>query len=384
MKQLILLIINVTTILSSLAQVDSTLILANEAYENGDYLLAYDLYQKSIEMDTNDIRTYKKAGLSAYNIGNMASAKTLFLSIIKRDSMDRMSLSQLASIYERENNAPKAIKYYTQLTSIFPDNSVYWRKLAQQYAQAGMSLDAFHYYNESYKLNNRDISTIKGISEIFIGNKQYEDADTIINKGLQLDSTNVLLYQLLARSKYKQKDYDSTVYYLKRITGVVDLNAYYNKMLGYSYIQIDSFDRAIYYLQKSLTDDGSKEYAYYYLATAYDELDNEANALFYYKKALEEGISSNVPNYHRNIAKLYNENNQLKEAIPHYKDAYKYSDDPVLLFYLARACDVYYKDKSIAINYYNKYIKSKHEHAEYKDYAKSRMRILKEAKHQRG
>lgn len=384
MKYLISFILLFTIITTSKAQSDSTLIQANMAYENGDYGLAYELYHSSIKKDSTNLKAFKKAGLSAYSLGDIPTAKSLFLDVIRKDSTDKTSLSQLAAIYEREKNLPKSIKYFTKLTNIYPENNIYWRKLAQQYIQAGLTQEAFSYYNKSYKLNGRDLFTIKGLSDIFIANQQYEDADTIIHQGLKLDTMNVALHQQIARSKYKQKDYDSTVIYLKRLTGTVDLNAYYNKMLGFSYIQIDSFDRAIFYLEKSLTDEGSKEYAHYYLATAYEKLKNEEYAKHHYHKALEEGISTNVPNYHRNLAKLYNQNNQIKEAIPHYKDAYKYGEDPVILFYLARACDVYYKDKSIAINYYNKYLKSSHEHDEYKDYAKSRLRILKESRHQGG
>ncbi len=71
-----------------------------------------------------------------------------------------------------------------------------------------------------------------------------------------------------------------------------------------------------------------------------------------------------------------------KKAIVAYKDAYKYSDDPILLYYLATITDLYYKDKTIAINYYKKYLKSNHQHVEYKTYALHRSRYLKEQIHQ--
>ena len=86
--------------------------------------------------------------------------------------------------------------------------------------------------------------------------------------------------------------------------------------------------------------------------------------------------------YHRNTGRIANKEKKYQKAIAHYRDAYKYSDDPVLLYYLATTCDTYYKDKSIAINYYKKYMKSGHSHTEYQEYAKRRSRYLKELKHQ--
>jgi len=194
---------------------------------------------------------------------------------------------------------------------------------------------------------------------------------------------NIHLHQLIARSKYKQKEYQGTVDHLTTIDSKIDLTPYFNKMLGYAYIQIDSFETAIYYLEKSLVDEGGKEYAHYYLATAYDKLKNPEYSKHHYLKALEEGISSNVSNYHRSLAKIYNEEGNLKEAIPHYQDAYKYSEDPLVMFYLAMAADKYYADPNVAINYYSKYIKSNHDNLEYMKYSKQRKAHLKELRHQK-
>ncbi len=366
----------------STAQMDNSIIEARKSYDLGDYNEAYIRYKSLIEKDSTTMDYYEKMGLSAVKIGRLLDAKNSFIHITKVDSTHKIAISQLASLYEQEGNTPKAVKYYTQLVKLFPENAVYYRKLAQNYASSGALIDAFRYYSEAYKLNREDLYTIKGISEIFLHNEQYQDADTILTKGLVLDSTNINFHYLISRSKYKQKDYDSTIYYLKQIEGKVDLSPYYNKLYGYSLIQIDSFDQSIYYLNKALRENGSKEYAHYYLATAYENLENLELAEYHYKEALSEGISNNVSNYHRSLAKLKNEENDLKAAIPHYQDAYKYSKDPVLLFYLARASDAYYKDKSIAINYYKKYSKSKHNDDEYKKYAISRARTLSEYMHQ--
>ena len=378
------LILTFTVLLSNIGicQADITLNHAQEAFNKGAYKEAFQLYSACIEKDSTVIEYYEKKGLSAQRMGKLADAKQTFLHIVEVDSSHQMALSQLASLYEQENNPPKVIKYYTQLTKVFPDNAIFKRKLAQNYAKAGSLFDAFYSYREAYKLNPEDIYTVKGLSEIFLQNEQYTLADSLLVIGLNLDSTNIDFHQLIARSKYKQKQYDSTIYYLKKIEGQVDLSAYFNKLVGYSLIQIDSFEQSLFYLDRALTDEGSKEYVHYYLATAYESLENEEYAEHHYKKALEEGISPNVDNYHRSLAKIYNSNNNLKEAIPHYNDAYKYGKDPVILFYLARASDAYYKDKSIAINYYNKYAKSSNSNDEYKKYSKSRVRVLKEERHQ--
>lgn len=354
----------------------------DEYYSNQDYENAFTSFKKCYETDSLNVKCLQSAGLSAYRLGDIPEARKLFLELIKTDSTNRIGLTQLATIFEQSKNTPKAIKYYNQLTKIFPDNAVFYRKLAQQYQGAGLMTEAFTNYLKANALNKRDLFTIKGLAELFITNKQYSEADSMLLEGLRMDTFNINLHFLMAQSKYKQKSYDSTVHYLTNIIGRIDFSPYYNKMLGYSYIQIDSFEKSIPILFKALNDPGSAENAHYYLATAYNELDNKPYAKHHYEKALEEGISGNVDIYHRVLAKMYNEENQLSKAIDHYKDAYKYGKDPLVLFYLARAADVYYKDKNIAINYYKKYYKSNHSNKEYVTYAKERARQLKEVQHQ--
>lgn len=368
--------------LSAFAQSDWDASEADAAYDFQEYQKSFELYTKCIETDSTQIHCYERGAQSAYRLGDIPNAKQLFHKLEEIDTFNRIALSQLSAIYELEKNAPKAIKYYTKLRNLFPENPVYHRKLGQQYQAAGLMTEAFENYSAAYKLNKRDMFSIQGIAEIFIANKQYEEADSLLLEGLSLDSLNVNFSLLIAQSKYRQKLFDSTVHYLERIQYEIDFSPYFNKMFGYAYIQIDSFEKSIPLLEKSLIDEGSKEYAHYYLATAYESMDSTEWSLYHYEKALDEGISSNTDLYHRNLARMYNDAGKLREAIEHYKDAYKYGEDPLVLFYLARACDIYYKDKSVAVNYYSKYIRSSEPTVEYKQYAKDRRQILREQMHQ--
>ena len=354
---------------------------AEAYYLSNDYKEAFDLYSKCAELDTNHIECIEKAGMSAYRMGDVPSARSYFDKLLVLDTINLTALNQLSSIYEQEKNTPKAIKYYSKLNALFPENAFYLRKLGQQYHQAGLATEAFQYYAQTIKINERDMLALKGIAELFLSNRQFEEADSILHVALEMDSLNVSFNLLMAQCQYRKKEYDSTVHYLDNIRYQIDFSPYYNKMMGYAYMQIDSFTHSIPFLEKALMDDGSKEYAHYYLATAYEKLDSMEYALYHYQKALEEGISGNVDLYHRNLARLFDDQNNLKEAIDHYKDAYKYSDDPSLLFFLARASEIYYKDKTVAINYYKRYLKSNHDEEKYIMYSNQRLQLLKEELH---
>lgn len=303
--------------------------------------------------------------------------------IRKKDSTNTDVYVQLARIYEQQQQLSRAIKYYTILNKMHPNNPLYYRKNANLYKGYGDKLKAFQLYSKANKLNPRDVLTLKGLAELSIGNDQLLMADSLIHVALELDSMDIGINYLSARSKYKQKQYHEVTEVFDRIRGQVDLNSYYNKMLGYAYLQIDSVDLAISKFQLALVDDRSPEKLHYYLATAYEKRENMVGAMEHYEKAVESGISPDLDLYHRNVGRLALKANKHKLAIAAYKDAYKYGEDPVVLYYLAAASDNYYKDKSIAIGYYKKYLKSTHNHKEYKDYAAKRVRYLKESLHQK-
>ena len=354
---------------------------ATENYENQQYALALESYEALLATDSTDLKLFERAALSAYKLGDLPVARKYFLELEKKDTSSWVALTSLASIYETNSNTPKAIKYYHKLIKHFPDNAINFRKLAQQYQKAGLKNEARNYYEQALEKNNKDQYTIKGLGELYLREKKYALTDSLLNLGLGRDSSNIQFNLLIANSKYLQKAYDSTVYYMEVIRGKYDLRPHQNKMLGYAYMQVDSLDRAIFHLTKAINDPGTKEYAHYNLGVAYEKQGNTEFALHHFQEAVKEGISDDVDLYHRNVARLYAKEEDLKAAIPHYQDAYKYGEDPLVLFYLARASDNYYKDKNIAIRYYTKFIKSNYDHAEYQKYAADRKRYLKELMH---
>ena len=355
---------------------------AEQAFSSGDYMKAVENSEACINKDSTNAECMIVLANAAVKLGDFALAKKSFHALEELDSTYLGSYIHLASIYEQQQRIPRATKYYNILNKMVPDNPVYFRKNAKLYGSIGDKQEAFRLYAKANKLNPKDALTLKGLAEICLANNQVQMADSLIRKGIDVDRENISLYYLLSRSKYKQKQYDSVTVILESIQGMVDLNSYYNKLLGYSYLQIDSVDLAIHKLQLALVDEEESEKLHYYLASAFEKKENEEGAMYHFAKAVEFGKSPDLDLYHRNLARLANNAKDYKTALAHYKDAYKYGKDPVVLYYLATISDIYYKDKSIAMNYYKKYMKSGHAHEAYQEYASSRLQYLKEQKHQ--
>ncbi len=355
---------------------------AESEYQNGNYQQAISQAEQCIAEDSTNIACIEIIANASNKLGDQAKAKEYYHKLEKIDSSNTNAFIQLATIYEQQQRVPRAIKYYSLLNKMLPDNPVYYRKNAKLHKAINDNKKAFQLYAKANKLNSRDILTLKGLAELCVANNQMILADSLIQCGLDIDAENISMYYILARSKYKQRQYDSVTVILEGLRGQIDLNSYYNKLLGYSYLQIDSIDLAIQKLRLALVDEEESEKLHFYLASAYEKKEDIDGALEHYERAVKFARSPDLDMYHRNTARLANKEKKYKKAIAHYRDAYKYGEDPAILYYLATICDTYYKDKSIAINYYKRYLKSGHSNSEYREYAKNRSRYLKEVQHQ--
>ncbi len=350
-------------------------------YLAGEYKQAIPLLYEQLPADSADIGMLKKLGNAHYQLGETKTAIGYYLKLHSLEEDQILAIQRLAALYELEENTPKALKYYLKLTKLKPENGTYFRKVAVQYAKAGESQGAYDNYLKAYALNKRDLLTIKSLTEILLARDQVYAADSILWQARSYDASNIAYRLLTARSKYKQKQHDSVIIVMEGMRGRLDFSNYYNKLLGYSYMKVDSIDKAIVCLERSLVDEGNPEMAHYYLSEAYAKKEDDKAFVFHLEKAMKAGMSDNMAKYHRNMAKFYDDKKNLKKAIPHYESAYRYSQEPRFLFFLARAYDAYYADKSTAVRYYKKYIASSDNVEEYKNYARDRSRTLKEQIH---
>ncbi len=379
MKYKINIIILIWVYFSTLGTTQSYL----ESYKDGEYQKAYRVSMESYKKDSTDYKALKIAAKSAFALGDYAHAKKYFHELEQKDSTDVDIYIFLGNIYNQQKYLPRAIKYYTIVNKMSPENGLYFRKNAQLYDQYKQREKAFELYAQAYRINPNDGHAILGLANIFFETGQYQQADSLLQIGLENDSTDIRMKYLYSRSKYRQKQYASVVETLEGIRGMVDLDSYYFKLLGYAYLQLDSLDLAIGRLKMGLDRDKNDEKAHFYLANAYEKKGMAIDAMKEYNQTLEAAISPDIFTYYKRAARLAKMEKKYKTAIEYYRDALRYKEVPEIYYHLATCCDQYYKDKTIAINYYKRYLRLSKRDSDMRRYATGRMRYLKEIIHQK-
>ncbi|MCB0686226.1 MAG: tetratricopeptide repeat protein, partial [Saprospiraceae bacterium] len=207
----------------------------SDALQLQDYPRALSLLEQLPE----GTESKRKMAYCHYQLGNWKAAKESYLTVLKDDSLDIQSHLYLGIIYDQEYDLPKAILHYRRLSTIDSTNTTYLKALAKTYEKAGLTADALKLYEKVHGMNDQDITALLNLATIWLDLKEFAIADSLSSLAFELDTNNLQVILTKARSQYSLKSYEEAVHFFERTRGHIDLNPFYQKMLGYAYLQID-------------------------------------------------------------------------------------------------------------------------------------------------
>ncbi len=97
-------------------------------------------------------------------------------------------------------------------------------------------------YMKALELNNRDVYALGILGFIYGDNKEYDKAEELFNKGLEIAPNNPLLYMALGQMCDRKKEYIIAIGYYEKVLGFTEgevendfahMNQYYHKLMGY-------------------------------------------------------------------------------------------------------------------------------------------------------
>jgi tetratricopeptide (TPR) repeat protein len=184
------------------------------------------------------------------------------------------------------------------------------------------------------------------------------------------------LLLLSAKSAFEQQHYESAIVTINKLLEKSDTTALLARLLGVSYFHLHDYNKVITCMQFLLKNKYDFEWIYYYMGLSFRELGYVSASISWLKLAVEKSISENTTTYYSQLGQTYEQMGEHQEAIRAYRAAYNFSKEGILLYHLARNYDVYYKDKSMAVEYYKKYLESDDTIRLAREYARKRMQDM--------
>lgn len=350
-----------------------------EYYQNQRFADALDYLKKANPEPVTDAKVLSSLAYTSQMAGKLADAESYYLRIYQRDSTNISLLYNLGNLNLRRGNNGKALVYFKKILQKDSTNFNVYKQLATiSYNIGNLKADS-GYLQKANQINPIDPDVAADLSMIFINQKSYQKADTIISKSLAADTANLLLLRQKAIVNYKLERFPQTITLCQQLMFGGAMSSDVINMLGVSYFTEKRYQECISAFGILETNNTASETSFYYTAMSYKALHDQKKAIEYLNKAIKAAISSNVDSYYAEMGDSYDKIHQLNKAINAYQKSLLYDSKPMITYYvLANLYDSELKNKAIAAKYYRKYIKANPPQKQntYVTYAKSRLKEL--------
>jgi len=321
----------------------------------GNFNKAIEYYLKALDLNNNH-NTKVKLG-NAYNAAGLTNkAVVIFEEIIQKDTTNLLVANSLGKLYLLKKQSNRAENIYTFLKGKDPENPNYPYQLAKAFEKQGKKLKMGQSYLDAYNIDTLHLKSIYGLASFFKVLKYKDSTMLFIDKGLKIDSLNINFMQLKTNQLYFYKEYDETITYLKKLDSLNFRSVNIYEMYGMSYLNLKELDSAETYFKKALRIDHSNPKILYRLGTMYYNKENFKLAKLYLTQSIYYGKGDLDKQYFLS-GMISKEEKELKLAVSYFEKSYRNNfNNYKALFELALASDIYFKDKKIALNHFQKFI----------------------------
>jgi tetratricopeptide (TPR) repeat protein len=321
----------------------------------GDYTKAIECYNKALEIEESEALKVK-LGL-VYNSAVLTTKSiTIYEEIIKKDTSNLLVANSLGKLYLAKNKPEKAERLYRFLKKKDTLNPNYPYQLAEALSKQNKPFEMGQSYLDAYNLDTLHLKSIYEISKFFKELRVKDSTMLFIDKGLNIDSTNINFLQLKANELYFNKDFKQAIKYLTKLDSLnfKSINTY--EMFGMCYYNLKDFDFAEANFKNALKIERNNPKLLYRLGTLYYEQKDNKLTKLYLMQSVMYGKGDLDKQYFLSGV-IEKEENNLKVAIKFFNDSFKNNfNNYKALYELSTTSDTYFKDKKIALKHFQKYI----------------------------
>ncbi len=327
-----------------------------EYFQGQQFDEAINYLLPALESDSNNLQVLGFLGYANYMNEDIASAKKYYQKIFDLDSNNVEAIQYLASL--NSSRDPELAEMLTmRLINLQPDKAVWLRNMGDLLRRKKEKDSALLYYSQAYGMAPNDYRNAAALADVLIDQKQFAEADSILNAAPAKDSLNVSLLKLRVRSAYESKNYEQALIPGERLMRLDEpaLNAL--TQLSLAYYNLKKYNDCIRVCEYMLDHNIDLESVYYYDARAWAKLNNFSRSNELLEICVGKAISKTAEIYYYNLGQNYESLKQFKKAIAQYDTAYYLFKDPAMKYNCGRICESNLKNLKLARKYYSEYLK---------------------------
>ncbi len=347
-----------------------------------NYQEAEKAYRKALQLEPDNVEILVEMAECQTLLGNQTEAEKHFEKAVKLDPDNLIVAAKLGRNYIKQKKYKNG---YTIFSEIYGNDSsnIYWNKqLAFCAYRIQNRLQAIQLYESVLKQNPKDLGTTINLIHCYSWKKEPEKIITLIDSSLNNFSYNTELLFERAKFFFRNKLYPHAESAYKNYfdaggDSIYDITVNY----GISTYFAKHEEKALEIFNNLNRANPNDPIVMYYQALCYRKLHNFIEAEKYMVWAIEATTPDYVADMYHILGQIYGQQRKFEESIDAMVKANHLNpQNKEVLFEIATTYEEFNSNKTLALNYYQIYLKEVGESGggDNVDYALQRITKLKE------
>lgn len=346
-------------------------------YQTQRFADAADYLKRTYPEPVSDEKVLTQLAYTSQMAGRLADAEGYYQRIYDADSTNTTVLFNLGAINLRRGNNVKAETYYRKIALRDTTNFMVYKQLAAICQAKEDAANQQVFLVKANKLNAADPDVASDLSDIYVSQKQFDDADSVLSKAIAADPENAVLLLSKLKLNYGQEKWEEVKKTSNDLLRLGAASGYVLLKLEIAYFKLNDYQCCIE-TQADISSPEQTETSYYVAGLAYKALNRQQDAANYFARAINAGISPNIADYYDEMADSYEMLKNFRAAAFAYEKGRQFEEKAITYYMLASLYDDNLKNKKMARLYYKKFINTDtaKKDKKYVDYAHSRVKAL--------
>ena len=345
-----------------------------------NYQEAVDAFLSGLELEPGHNEIPAELADAYAALGNHHDARPYYETAVKRNPGNLLLTGKLGRNYIQLNEYGKAFRVFSEVYAADSSNVAWNKQLAYCAYQTGRTNQAIGLYEKVIEMNPGDYSSYINLIKLYQQTEQHGKKLELADKGLVRFRGDAGLYHVKAIHFFTARQYEDAKQAYEDYFAAGGDSAYKSLLnYGISLYFSGKEEKAITMLDKCLSQVANDPYVLFYLALSHKKLVHYEIAEAYIQAAIESATPAYLSDMYHHLGQIFGQQRKFEESVAALKKANEL--DPAnfeVLFEIATTYEEFNSNKTLALNYYNIYLKEAGGSARNTNYALERMGKLKE------
>ncbi len=296
------------------------------------------------------------------------------------------AINLLTQIAIQQRDYMDAVKYLIRLSEYNPENPVYPHRLARVFNAMNQLPAAEGYFSKAHQLDTLNQIVMGEWVDVLIKLDFGQRARRVLERGITVSPENTGFRRQKVTLSYQGRDYEQTLENAEFLTQRGDTTPQIVKIKGFALFHLDSIDRAEFWMDYLIENGFVGEDVYYYKGRILAARGQKSEAQPYFHLASLSCMSANFNSFALAAGINLYETEQYQESIHWLQMTRHFSQNPMIIFYLALNFYDYYEDKNPALTNFRLFLEQSYSENQesHREYATRKIREIVEEKHFQG